>query len=97
MIELEAPLDLCEEGQGVTTGKISCVNVLSLFQYLIDDHGLWLSRETLQQYWTHVRTYFPWGSTHPACTSTHQDYYYPISVCGDEARYTDSQGVLEKV
>ena len=70
------------------------MNVLSLFQYLIDEHGVNLSAADVHYYWQHVERYFPWGSSHPAQS---EKKHWPISLYGDEARYTDSAGLVEKI
>lgn len=53
----------------------------------------------MRTYWDHCRRFFPWGSTHPACADSTSDSgnFWPLSIYGDEARYTDSAGFVEKV
>ena len=94
IIEVVAPIDLTEEGKGIIDAKLPVVNLLSLMQYLVDEHGLDLQDHELQRYWRHCRQYFPWGSSHPAAAAGE---HWPLSIYGDEARYTEASGYQEKL
>lgn len=96
IVEVSAPVNLKEEGKGIIETMVPVVNMLSLVQYLVDSHGVDLKSEDLRQYWNHVKEYYPWGNGHAGCES--QDFYFwPLSLYGDEARYTDSAGFIEKI
>ena len=70
------------------------VNVLSLVQYLFNEHGVQIPLGSIQYFWDHARTFFPWGEHHPA---TAFRAHVPVALHGDEARYTNGTGCVEKV
>ena len=87
-------LDLSEEGKPEPCQQLVPVLCLvSLLTYLCsENYGLFISDESLQQFWDHAVTYFEWGASHPG-----RHTHIPLGVYGDEARYTNSTGFVEKV
>ena len=94
-IELKVPVDLSEEGRGKTLEFVPVTNVLTLINYLFGPHGIRVSQRQLDQYWEHAAAHFEWakGGQHPGYTRRS----VPLSVYGDEARYIDQGGFVEKV
>ena len=93
IVDVETEVDLTEEGSGVTMSHVPVICMLSLIQYLFGSHGLHIHPDKVSQYWKHVREFVPWGASHPATS----DQHVPIALYGDEARYTDQAGLVEKV
>ena len=94
MVEILTMLDLSEEGKPEPSLQLVPVLCLvSLLTYLCSEsYGVFITDESLRQFWTHAVTHFEWGASHPGRYS-----HIPVGVYGDEARYTNSTGYVEKV
>ena len=91
ILHIPAPVDLTELGQGICQQNIPVVDVLHLVQYLWGEHGLEVKQQDLDKFWTHAVEFEQWGPGHPGPGTM------PIAAYGDEARYTDGQGLAEKI
>lgn len=89
-----APIDREEQGEGTPVVPIPVVDVLRLVQYLFDEHGVHVDRATRAQYWDHAHEYFSWGKGHPGVADKDR---IALGLHGDECRYTQGSGCIEKV
>ena len=92
LIEISTMVDLTEEGGTIQSAAVPVVNVLHLVQYLFADHGISIPQQTVTRYWQHARARLPWGAQHPS-----RGLHVPLALHGDEARYTNGKGCVEKV
>ena len=88
-------VNLEEDGDTVKCVPMPVVNILSLVAYLFNNHGVVIEEENLAKYWSHMRDFLPWGKTHPAILEGGR--HIPLGLHGDEARYTSSGGLPQKV
>ena len=93
-MEIPTIVDLRDEGGSIETAPVPVVDILSLFQYLFDDHGVSIPDAEVKQFWKHASEHIPWARNHPATAGA---AHVPISLYGDEARYTSSSGHTEKI
>ena len=95
LVSVETEVDLHEMGMGIKKQHLPVVNVLSLVQYLFEDHGLHIDEAAITYFWEHARQFFEWGAGHPAVEDGCS--HVPIGLYGDEAKYTTSSGLCEKI
>lgn len=93
-MEVPTWLNFREEGGDLEWKGVPMLNILSLVQYLFDQHGIQISSERLHSFWQHAKAFLPWGSRHPASA---EEAHIPLGVYGDECRYTSASGQLEKM
>ena len=94
LIYVDTWLDFRCEGGEVEKKGVPIVNILSLVQYLFDDHGLDIPPHALKSFWEHARAHLPWAANHPAAQDADR---IPLGIYGDEARYSSESGQLEKL
>ena len=95
LVEIHAPIDRRELGEGTPTVPIPVVNLLSLIQYLFNDFGIFVQEQNLKQFWQHIKENFPWGERHPAVDSA---AHIPLGLHGDDCKYSNLHtGAPEKV
>lgn len=94
-MNISTQLDYRAEGGKIVTEDVPAVNILSLFAYLFNHHGVYLDDAVVQKWWRHARDYLPYGKNHPAVLQG--GHHVPIGVHGDEARYSSSGGPPAKV
>ena len=94
MLEVETELDLSEEGwESPVFRKVPVLCLVSLVTFLFSSsgYGMCIEQQSIQQFWDHAASYFVWGGSHPGRGGL------PCGLYGDEAKYTTSKGLQEKV
>ena len=94
LINVSTWLDFREEGGEVVWRPLPMTNILSLVQYLFDEHGVEIPAENVNKFWSHAKTHLSWGASHPAAR---ESVHIPIGLYGDEARYSSASGQMEKL